>query len=452
MTEKGRRWVSGSEKQQLLRILGIVFLIFLLQIPISQIDDLVDERRMTRNNAVAEVTQKWGTRQVLQGPLLVVPFLEKVKRYEGKVQKIEQRTRHATFLPEHIDAKVEIDSEIRYRSIYGIPLYRARIKLSGDFDRNKMSSMAGDRKLQWDKAELVIAVTDPKSVQKESTLKIDGTGIGLEPGTSASMRDQSGFHAQLHLRNPREDPTFELTLELGGSDGFYLAPVGRHSSIHMASDWKDPSFQGNWLPSDRRVNEQGFTASWEIPYLGRNYPQGWFDNSNRHQQEICASAVGVDLVFPLDTYGKTERSIKYELIFIGLTFVGFWLFEILSGIRIHPMQYLLVGGAVCLFYLLLLSLAEHLGFLGAYFIAASMVVALVTAYAKIVLQSKGRAALVGGGMTALYLYLLALLQEQEYSLLAGSIGLFVILALIMFLTRNVNWYGPSGTKQIKGEE
>ncbi len=140
---------------------------------------------------------------------------------------------------------------------------------------------------------------------------------------------------------------------------------------------------------------------------------------------------------------------KYELIFIGLNFVGFWLFEILSGVRIHPMQYLLVGGAVCLFYLLLLSLAEHIGFLGAYFSAASMVVSLVTAYAKIMLQSGGRAALVGGGMTALYLYLLALLQEQEYSLLAGSIGLFVILALVMFLTRNVNWYGAGKKSQVE---
>ncbi len=450
MTEKGVEWVRGSDKSQILRVLGIVVLVFLLQIPIFKIDGLIDERKMTRNNAVAEVTQKWGKKQVVQGPLIMVPFLEEVERYEGTVRKVEQKKHYATFLPEHLDAEVKLDSEIRYRSIYGIPLYRAHIELKGDFDRKKMAAAAGDKNLQWEKAQLVIAVTDPKSVQKESSLKFNSEEIGLEPGTGNGMDGLSGFHAPLDLGDGAVGkPAFALTLELGGSDGFYVAPVGRHSSIHMTSDWKDPSFQGNWLPSEREVTEQGFSVSWEIPYLGRNYPQDLFYSSEHHCRDMSNSAVGVDLVFPLDTYGKTERSMKYELIFIGLTFVGFWLFEILSGVRIHPMQYLLVGGAVCLFYLLLLSLAEHIGFLGAYFAAASMVVALVSAYARIVLQSGGRAALVGGGMAALYLYLLALLQEQEYSLLAGSIGLFAILALVMFLTRNVNWYGAGKKSQVE---
>jgi inner membrane protein len=451
MVEKGVKWVSGSDKGQILRVFGIAILILLLQIPVYQIDDLINERRTTRDNAVAEVTHKWGARQVLQGPLIVVPFLETVERYEGTVRKLEPKLFYATFLPEHLDAGIKLDSEIRYRSIYAIPLYRARIDLQGDFDREKMAAIAGDVNLQWDKARIVIAVSDPKSVQKKAALKINGRDIALEPGTGAGMHGQSGFHAPLNLAGLREQPAFELTLELGGSDGFYVAPAGRHSSIHMQSDWRDPSFQGNWLPGDRSVSEEGFNASWEIPYLGRNYPQGWLYSGRDQHQKLRDSAVGVDLVFPLDTYGKTERSIKYELVFIGLTFVGFWLFEILSGVRIHPLQYVQVGGAVCLFYLLLLSLAEHTGFLAAYFIAAAMVVSLVTAYARILLRSWGRAALVAGGMTALYLYLLALLQEQEYSLLAGSIGLFVILATVMFLTRNVNWYTSFKGKSIDGE-
>jgi inner membrane protein len=451
MAEKNRKWKVGSDKVQILRILGILFLVFLLQIPVFQIDSLIDERRTTRHNAVAEVTHKWGRLQVLEGPLILVPFVENVERYEGTVRKLEPKTFYATFLPEHFDARVKIDSEIRYRSIYGIPLYRARIKLKGDFDREKMIAAAGDANLQWDKARLVIAMADPKSVQKESSLTINGERVTLEPGTGAGMDGKSGFHAPLNLDDPLQQSAFELTLALGGSDGFYVAPVGRHSSIHMESDWKDPSFQGNWLPSERTVNEQGFHAAWEIPYLGRNYPQSWLYNGTEQQRKLRESVVGVDLVFPLDTYGKTERSIKYELIFIGLTFVGFWLFEILSGIRIHPMQYLFVGGAICLFYLLLLSLAEHAGFIAAYFIAAAMVVSLVTAYARIMLQSRGRAVLAGGGMAALYLYLLALLQEQEYSLLAGSIGLFVILAAVMYLTRNINWYSPSKLNSADGE-
>jgi inner membrane protein len=451
MMERGKKWKVGADKVQILRIFGIMFLVFLLQIPIFQIDSLIDERRTTRDNAVYEVTEKWGRLQVLQGPLIVIPFVENVERYEGTVRKLEPKTFYATFLPENFDVDVKIDSEIRYRSIYGIPLYRAHIELKGDFDREKIASAGKDLDLQWDKARLVIATADPKSVQKESFLKINREAVGLEPGTGAGMAGQNGFHAPLNLADPRQRLSFELSLVLGGSEGLYVAPVGRQSSIHMTSDWKDPSFQGNWLPKERSVNEQGFDAKWEIPYLGRNYPQSWLYSGMEQQQKMHDSIVGVDLVFPLDTYGKTERSMKYELIFIGLTFVGFWLFEILSGIRIHPMQYLFVGGAICLFYLLLLSLAEHVGFIAAYFSAAAMVVSLVTAYAKILLHSKGRAALAGGGMTALYLFLLTLLQEQEHSLLAGSIGLFAILAAIMYLTRNVNWYNPAKDKPVDGE-
>jgi inner membrane protein len=439
----------GTNKAPLIRVLGMGLLVILLQIPILKIDGLIGERRATRDNAVAEVTQKWGEQQTLKGPQIIVPYLVDVKRPQGTAWIIEPEERYAVFLPERFDAGVKIQSEVRYRSIYGIPLYRARILLIGEFDRGKMEAAAGSRNLQWEKAQLVIAISDPKSVKGETSLQFNGRTIALEPGTGRGLTGQNGFHAPLTLAAANGKSKFQISIEMGGSDGFYVAPVGRHSSIRIDSNWADPSFQGNWLPTQRTVTDQGFNAVWEIPFLGRNYPQSWFEHCDRYEQKMQESVVGVDLAFPLDTYGKTERSIKYELIFIGLTFIGFWLFEILSGVRIHPMQYLLVGGAICLFYLLLLSLAEHIGFLGAYFMAAFMVVSLVTVYARNVLKNSGRAGLVGGGMTALYLYLLALLQEQEYSLLAGSIGLFVILALIMFLTRNISWYTAPEEKPVE---
>jgi len=433
-------------REPLMRIFGIAVLIMLLQIPIFKIDGLISERRSTRDSAVAEVTQKWGGKQVLKGPQIIVPYLAEAKQREGAPWITNQKVHYAIFLPESLDASIKIESEIRYRSIYGIPLYRAWIELKGEFDQTKMSAVAETENLQWDKARFVIAISDPKSVKGESTLQLGGKAITLEPGTGAGMEGQNGFHAPIDLGASSGKSTFAMALEMGGSEGFYIAPVGRQSNISMESNWVDPSFQGNWLPSQRAVTDKGFSANWKIPYLGRNYPQSWLNNCASNQQEIERSAVGVDLAFPLDTYGMAERSIKYELIFIGLTFVGFWLFEILSGVRIHPIQYFLVGGAICLFYLLLLSLAEHIGFISAYIIAASMVVSLVTAYAINVLKSGTRAWLVGGGMTALYLYLLALLQEQEYSMLAGSIGMFVILAAIMLLTRNVNWYAATRVK------
>ncbi len=442
----------GINKAPLMRILGMGLLVILLQIPILKIDGLIGERRATRDSAVAEVTQKWGEQQILKGPQIIVPYLVDVKRPQGTAWIIEPEERYAVFLPERLDADVQIQSEVRYRSIYGIPLYRARIQLGGEFDLGKMETAAGNKKLQWEKAQFVIAISDPKSVKGETSFQLNGRKIDLEPGTGTGLAGQNGFHAPLDLAADNGKSKFQIALEMGGSDGFYMAPVGRHSSIRIDSNWADPSFQGNWLPTQRTVTDQGFNAVWEIPYLGRNYPQSWFEHCDRYEQKMQESVVGVNLAFPLDTYGKTERSIKYELIFIALTFIGFWLFEILSGFRIHPVQYLLVGGAICMFYLLLLSLSEHIGFLGAYFAAASMVVSLVTVYAINVLKSVGRAGLTGGGMTALYLYLLALLQEQEYSLLAGSIGLFVILALIMFLTRNISWYAAQEERYVEEKD
>ncbi|MES9964331.1 MAG: cell envelope integrity protein CreD [Candidatus Sedimenticola sp. 20ELBAFRAG] len=428
-----------------IRILGIILLVLLLQIPIFQIDGLVSERRYTRDNAIAEVTRKWGGAQVLQGPQIIVPFLEEVERKDNTSWKLEQRRAYATFLPDNLNTDVKIDSEIRHRGIYGIPLYRAQIDMSGHFDTEKMMQAAGTRKLLWDQAQFVLVVSDPKSVSGESTLILGDEPRTLEAGAGEGLAGRNGFHVPLSMKTDSVGGKFpyKLNFELGGSDGFYVAPVGRRSSIRMESDWVDPSFQGNWLPTQRVMNNEGFSASWEIPYLGRSYPQSWFKGNSEQQRKIDTSGVGVRLALPLDTYGKTERSIKYELIFIGLTFIGFWLFEILSGVRIHPLQYLLVGSAVCMFYLLLLSLSEHVGFLAAYFTAASMVVGLVTAYARNVLRKTGRALFVGSGMAALYLYLFALLQEQEYSLLAGSIGLFVILGAVMLLTRKVNWYDSS---------
>ncbi len=213
MTEKIRRWTIGSEKEQLFRILGIAFLIFLLQIPIYQIGDLIHERRTTRDLAVAEVTQKWGKRQVLQGPLIIVPYLKQVQQKQGSPWIVEQKKHYATFLPEHLNAKVNIDSEMRYRSIYGIPLYHAQVKLKGDFDLDRMVLEAKDRDLQWDKAQFVITMSDPKSVQKESSLNINARDTVLEPGAGDGMPGASGFHTPLNLGESSGKSTFELTLE-----------------------------------------------------------------------------------------------------------------------------------------------------------------------------------------------------------------------------------------------
>jgi len=216
-------------------------------------------------------------------------------------------------------------------------------------------------------------------------------------------------------------------------------PAGDETVVALGSRWPDPSFDGAWLPVERRVGAKGFEATWRVLNLGRNFPSSW-TGKEVDQRTLSASAFGVTLLSPVDTYRTNDRAVKYQLLFLGLTFLGFTLFELLAGLRVHPFQYLLVGLSLCLFYLLLLSLSEQIGFLRAYATAAEMVVALFTVYVRFVLGKWSRAIALGAFLWVLYGFLYVLLQIQDYALLAGSLGLFVILAAVMWFTRNVDWY------------
>lgn len=232
---------------------------------------------------------------------------------------------------------------------------------------------------------------------------------------------------------------FSLPLELNGSIGAFFAPFGRDTEVQLSSNWSSPSFQGMWLPASRTVNRDGFQATWSIPFLSRDYPQNWRFWSN-FENVISLSLFGVDMISPVDHYRMSQRSVKYQILFLVLTFVTLWLFEVLVKVRIHPVQYLLTGAGMCLFYLLELSLAEHFGFILAYTIASAAIVILITSYSAAILKSTKRALIVGAVVTLLYLYLYILLMIEDYALLVGSIGLFIVLATIMFLTRKVDWY------------
>ena len=218
-----------------------------------------------------------------------------------------------------------------------------------------------------------------------------------------------------------------------------MAPLGKDSLLKVTAPWPDPSFQGKWLPTSRKIDAGGFSAQWQIPYLGRNFPQQTREFSST-DENISNSLVGVDLITPVDSYRMTERSIKYETLFLVLTFAVIWLMEVLAKLRVHVVQYLFIGAGLCLFYLLELSLSEHLGFYWAYVVATLAIVSVVSAYSYFVLQTGKRATIIGVMLTGLYAYLFTLLQEQNYSLLIGSISLFVMLSAVMFITRNIDWY------------
>jgi inner membrane protein len=235
---------------------------------------------------------------------------------------------------------------------------------------------------------------------------------------------------------------FRMTLGLKGSEGIRFAPVGRQNGVKLASAWPDPSFQGAFLPAERRVAADGFEASWEVSWYGRSYPQQSTDQGKGPgftADAVEPSLFGVDFVAPVDAYRMVERATKYGVLFIALIFTAFFLFEVLSALRIHTIQYTLVGAAMCLFYLAVLSLSEFIRFACAYWAGALASALLIVLYSLKMLRSGKRTVIVAAALLVIYAYLYVVLQLQDYSLLLGTAGLFVVLGIVMYSTRNMDW-------------
>ncbi len=423
------------------KILLIGFLVLLLQIPITKIRGMIREREQTRSGAVREVTDKWGGNQSIAGPTVVVPY---VKRWtepdkDGKPQPRSQVV-YATFLPETLKIAGTIESEVRYRGIFAVPVYRMSLDINGRFSRPDFGDWAIEpNDILWDRAYLAVRIADARAITQQAALSWNDDELAFLPSTGEFGGNQPGIHVKLkgHLTGGSVD--FSFPLALNGSVGAFFAPFGRETEVTLCSNWNAPSFQGAWLPTNRAVTSDGFEATWNIPFLGRNYSQSWRSSSNP-EKAISESLFGVKMISPVDHYRMSHRSVKYQFLFLVLTFAVLWLFEIRVETRIHSVQYLFVGAGMCLFYLLELSLAEHLGFVAAYTVASVAITVLVTSYSAAVLKSIKRALVVGGVVTLLYAYLYTLLTIQDYALLVGTIGLFFVLATTMFLTRKVDWY------------
>ena len=445
-------WQS-IRSSHLSKILLIGFLVLLLQIPITRIRGVIRERQQTRDGAVKEVTAKWGKNQSIIGPMVVVPY---VKRWsepdkDGKLQP-RSRVEHANFLPETLKITGGIETEVRHRGIFEVPVYRMSLSLNGRFSHPDFTEWEiGPDDVLWDRAYLSLRISDARAVTEQSVLSWNGDQLEFLPSTGEFGRGQQGIHARLKGHLSAESVDFSFPLVLNGSVGAFFAPFGRETEVVVSSNWDAPSFQGSWLPTDRVVKSDGFEATWNIPSLGRNYPQSWRSSSN-HETAISSFLFGVNMISPVDHYRMSHRSVKYQFLFLVLTFATLWLFEIRANTRIHAVQYLFVGAGMCLFYLLELSLAEHLGFAAAYTIASAAVIVLITAYSAAVLKTVKRAAIVGVVVTLLYVYLYVLLTIQDYALLAGSIGLFLALAATMFLTRKVDWYSLIPQSPVEGKE
>ena len=423
------------------KVLLIGFLVLLLQIPIVKIKGVIKERQQTREEAMTEVTSKWGKNQVLTGPSIIVPYINRSYQAQNRAQS-QSGVDYAVFLPESLKINGKVNTQLLHRGIYKIPVYTLALDIRGGFAAPDFSEWTiAKEDILWDRAYLTMGITDAWAITKSPSLTWNDKKMNFTPGAGEFGRNKQGLNAKLKDNLDGSNFNFSLSMELNGSVGAFFTPSGRDTEIQLSSDWRSPSFQGTYLPTSRTVNKDGFEATWNVPFLSRNFPQKWQTSSYTNMdQMIESSGFGVEMISPVDQYRMSQRSVKYQILFLVLTFATLWLFEILAKIRVHPIQYLLIGMGMCMFYLLELSLAEHLGFIQAYSIASAAIVILVTSYSAAVLKASKRAVIVGAVVTLLYVYLYILLMIEDYALLAGSAGLFVVLAAIMFLTRKVDWY------------
>ena len=422
-------------------------LILALLIPLSMVRGLIRERAERRDSVVFEIGRTWGGAQVVGGPVLTVPYLVHVKNDKGVVETWSQL---AHFLPESIKLDGQLSPMVRQRGIYEVPVYRMEnLHGSGLFLRPSFAEWrVAPADILWDQAYLSLGISDMRGIRKEVRVVWADRSLVLSPGGGVTGLWTTGLRVPisgLGKLPERAGLPFAFDLAFQGSQSLQFLPVGKQTTATLRSTWKDPSFTGGFLPDHREVTDKGFQATWTVPYYGRSYPQQWLEAQHEEMlpgQIVAESQFGVSLYTPVDVYLKTERSVKYGMLFLILTFLAFFLFEVFSPVSLHPMHYLLVGAALCLFYLLLLSISEQIPFWLAYASASVAIVLLIAGYSLAILEGKSRALTMSGMLAVLYGYLYVLLQAEDYALLLGSLGLLVILAAVMFLTRKVDWYSP----------
>jgi len=425
----------------LARLIVMGALLVALLIPLNMVQSVVSERASRRGSVVDEIAATWGGVQTIGGPVLTVPFRYIENEAEGK-----SRVAQAFFLPEAFDVKGTMEPQVLVRGLFKVVVYKARLALSGRFVRPDFTGIRPAAQPLWDDATLSVGVADPRGIAKRAVLKWNGGDVTLVPGVENSGLFSTGLRGAVGLVPSAADAgslPFALDLEVNGSRELKLLPAGSETTVQLTSTWPHPSFIGTPLPAFRESSAAGFTGRWTVPYFGRGYPPRWTSiGSDVAQAKARAdgSALGVGLLRPVDIYQQAERAVKYAALFIVMTFVVFFLWEIVRSRLLHPIQYLFVGFAMCVFYLLLVSISEHLGFDLAYASAAGATTLLIAGYSFHVLGGLMAGGIMGAGLITLYGFLYLLLRLEDYALLAGSVGLFAMLALLMFITRRVNWY------------
>ncbi len=440
---------NWAKKSISLKIIVIGFIALLLMIPSSMIQSLITERQATRDVAVSDIWKTWGKNQIVAGPTLSVPVVISTINNQKEVEK---SLHYLHFLPDKIEMQGIVKPSIRYRSIYEAVLYEANLEIKGSFNPLNYSGLNIDPSaIEWDKARITFGITDMKGVRDNIEIAWNNSIYRFIPGLPEHDIFNTGVSVPLII-NPDSSAAFTLRMRLNGSRLLAFMPLASETKVEIKSNWADPSFEGAFIPEHKEITKNGFIANWKILELNRNYGSFGLDNfiwggdedqrivdyDGRITSENEVGAFGVNLILPVDEYQRVTRAAKYAILFILLTFATFFFFELLKKKYVHPIQYLIIGFAIILFYILLLSLGEYMLFKWAYLISSGAITIMVMLYAAAIFADKKFGIVVGAILLSLYIYFYILLQMQYYSLLFGSVGLMIILSITMILTRKLH--------------
>ena len=442
-------------KNLTIKLGAIALLILLLLIPLLMIDGVIDERQQLRDGVLEDIARSSSYSQQLSGPVMVVPYRKVIHNWKTN-DKTNQRYDEPSeergrlyFLPERFELDGQVQTELRARGIYQARLFHADSRISGRFELPAQLGINENfADYRFEPAFLAVGISDIRGIENALKLELGSQRLEFSPGTQVDWLGE-GVHVTLPEQDSKKPAVvdFAFDLRLQGTEQLQVVPVGKTSQVSLASNWPHPSFIGNFLPAQRDITDKGFTANWQTSFFSTNLEQALQTCLDREGcDDFNNRSFGVNFIDPVDQYLKSDRAIKYALLFIALTFAGFFLFEVLKSLAVHPIQYALVGVALAFFYLLLLSLSEHFGFALAYLISASACVSLIGFYVCHVLRSVVHGLGFSAGLAALYGLLYGLLSAEDYALLMGSLLLFGLLGTVMVLTRKLDWYGVGKRK------
>ncbi len=461
---------SNNSNKTVIKGLVTGALTLLMLIPALFVMNLVTEREARQKQVTQEISSKWAAPQTLTGPYLYLPYKVTVAYKDGKTGVVDKTL---FLLPENLQVSGTITPETRSRSIYTVLLYKADIKNNGNFLLQLPKDITPSM-INFSEAKVCFGIRDFKGIQEKITIRLNGTAYELAPGlptkeresivsnngsnllqeadvverSSAGEIETIGLSSNINLsaEDVGKSFSFEMPVKINGSEQLHFVPLAGNSTFSLTSTWADPKFDGSNLPASRNVGAQGFAAKWN--FNKANLPFGTTIKDFDFKKEPFA--FGVTMVQPADQYAKTMRSVKYAILFIGLTFALFFIIELLQKNPVHPVQYVLVGLALVIFFTLLLSISEFILFDFAYLIAAAATILLITMYAKSHFKSIKTALVFATVLSCLYSFIFVLIRLEDTALLVGSIGLFIVLAIVMYASRKIQWYGnvPGNTTTV----